>query len=479
MKGAIIGNEFISDKKNEVYNPSTGEILDFVPALEREDVKRAIDLADSVYPKYSAIPAYMRKKLLIKTAELIRNSVNDLATIMSSEMGRPIKSSRAEIERTAQIFEYCAWELSHVLTGDFVPLEVYEAPAGNENRIAMVAREPMGVVASITPFNFPGASFAHKVATALAVGNTIVHKPTKNAPLTQLEIARLMLRAGFPQGSINVVTGNSQMIGDEFATNEKVRLITFTGSSNVGLELASRAMKRGIRSIMELGGSDAQIILDDADLPSAIEKATFGRYDYAGQFCNSTKRLIVSESVEQTVEKEIAGRLIKMRVGTATNESSDIGPLISREAVSTMQKFVENAKETGSEVVFQSEVPKKGFFFPPTLIRVLDEKPRIVNEEVFGPILPIQTVKSDNEAVELLNSSRYGLNSSIFSKDFSRAYKIARKLKVGTVIINDTTRLRWDQLPFGGPKLSGIGRESISNTMMEMTEPKVIAYRLD
>ncbi|OWP56357.1 MAG: aldehyde dehydrogenase [Thermoplasmatales archaeon B_DKE] len=479
MKGAIIGNEFISEKKNEVYNPSTGEILDFVPALEREDVKRAIDLADSVYPKYSAIPAYTRKKLLIKTAELIRNSVNDLATIMSSEMGRPIKSSRAEIERTAQIFEYCAWELSHVLTGDFVPLEVYEAPAGNENRIAMVAREPMGVVASITPFNFPGASFAHKVATALAVGNTVVHKPTKNAPLTQLEIARLMLRAGFPQGSINVVTGNSQMIGDEFATNEKVRLITFTGSSNVGLELASRAMKRGIRSIMELGGSDAQIILDDADLPSAIEKATFGRYDYAGQFCNSTKRLIVSESVEQIVEKEIVGRLNKMRIGTATNESSDIGPLISKEAVSTMQKFVENAKETGSEVVFQSEVPKKGFFFPPTLIRVLDRKPRIVSEEVFGPILPIQTVKSDNEAVELLNSSRYGLNSSIFSKDFSRAYKIARKLRVGTVIINDTTRLRWDQLPFGGPKLSGIGRESISNTMMEMTEPKVIAYRLE
>lgn len=479
MKGAIIGTEFISDKKNEVYNPSTGEILDSVPALEREDVKRAIDLADSVYQVYSAVPAHARKKFLIKTAELIRNSVNYLATIMSSEMGRPINSSRAEIERTAQIFEYCAWELSHVLTGDFIPLEVYESPAGNENRIAMVERESMGVVASITPFNFPAASFAHKVATALAVGNTVVHKPTKYAPLTQLEIAQLMLKAGFPQGSINVVTGNSQMIGDEFTTNEKIRLITFTGSSNVGLELASKAMKRGIRSIMELGGSDAQIILDDANLPLAIEKATFGRYDYAGQFCNSTKRLIVSESVEQAVEKEIAGRMSKLNIGSATNESSEMGPLISKEAVSTMQKFVEDAKKNGSEVVFQSEVPKKGFFFPPTLIRVFNDKPSIVTEEVFGPILPIQTVKSDNEAVELLNSSRYGLNASIFSKDFSRAYRIARKLKVGTVVINDTTRLRWDQLPFGGPKLSGIGRESISNTMMEMTEPKVIAYRLE
>ncbi|MEM0156296.1 MAG: aldehyde dehydrogenase family protein [Thermoplasmataceae archaeon] len=479
MKGAIIGTEYMSDKGNAVYNPSTGEILDYVPDLDLNDIRRAIDTADTAYQKYSTMPASFRKKLLIRTAELIRESAGNLAFTMSSEMGRPIKSSRAEIERTAQIFEYCAWELSHVLTGDFIPLEIYESPAGNENRFAFVEREPVGVVASITPFNFPGASFAHKVATALAVGNTVVHKPTRNAPLTQLGIASLMLRAGFPEGTINVITGSSKVIGNEFTSNEKIRMITFTGSSGVGLDLASKAMSRGIRSIMELGGSDAQIILDDAELNSAVEKATFGRYDYAGQFCNSTKRLIVFEDVEEEVERKIVNRLSRMKVGIATNEGIDIGPLISDDAVSTMREFLEDAKEKGSKVVYQNEIPKGGFFFPPTLVRVSETTPRIVSEEVFGPILPIQTVKSDEEAVELLNSSKFGLNSSVFSRNFSRAYKIAKKLKVGTVIINDTTRLRWDQLPFGGPKLSGIGRESVINTMMEMTEPKVIAYRIE
>lgn len=479
MKGAIIGKEIFSDEKSAVYNPSSGEILDYVPLLGIDEVRRAIDLADDVYHKYSVVPAHGRKKLLLRTAQLIRESQENLAVIMASETGRPIKSSRAEIERTAQIFEYCAWELSHVLAGSFIPLEVYESPANNENRIAFEIREPIGVVASITPFNFPGASFAHKVATALAVGNTIVHKPTKNAPLTQIELTRLILKAGFPEGSVNVVTGNSKLIGEEFSVNNKIRLLTFTGSSDVGLELAAKNMKRGVRSIMELGGSDAQVILDDAELSTAIDKATFGRYDYAGQFCNSTKRLIVSESVSEKVEKIMADKISSMKVGIATKEETDIGPLITDESVNNMKMFLEDALSKGSKIIYQGETPKSGFFFPPTLVRVSAGNTRMMNEEVFGPILPIQTVSNDEEAIEIVNSSKYGLNAAVFSKNFSRAYKIARKLDVGTVIINDTTRLRWDNLPFGGPKMSGVGRESVSNTMLEMTEPKVIAYTLE
>lgn len=479
MKGAIIGKEIFSDEKSAVYNPSTGEILDYVPVLGLDEIRHAIDLADEVYHKYSDMPAHGRKKLLLNTAQLIRKSQESLAVIMSSETGRPIKSSRAEIERTAQIFEYCAWELSHVLTGNFIPLEVYESPANNENRLAFETRESLGVVASITPFNFPGASFAHKVATALAVGNTIVHKPTKNAPMTQIELTKLILKGGFPEGAVNVVTGNSKLIGEEFTVNNKIRLLTFTGSSDVGLELASRTMKRGVRSIMELGGSDAQIVMDDADLTTAIDKATFGRYDYAGQFCNSTKRLIVSEKVSDKVEKMIADRISLMKVGVATEEETDIGPLITNESVKNMKMFLDDAVSKGSKIIYQGKTPKGGFFFPPTLVRVTGGDTRLMDEEVFGPILPIQTVSNDEEAVRIVNSSKYGLNAAVFSKNFSRAYKIARKLNVGTVIINDTTRLRWDNLPFGGPKMSGIGRESVSNTMLEMTEPKVIAYTLE
>lgn len=446
--------------------------------MSLEDVREAIEIAERTYQSFSTTPAKDRKKLLVKTSILLRESAEFLAQTMSAETGRPIKSSRGEIERTASIFEYSAWELSHVMTGDFIPLDVYEAPPGNENRIAMVTRESMGVIASITPFNFPGASFAHKVATALAVGNTVVHKPTKNAPLTQIEIAKLMLKAGFPLGSINVVTGNSGEIGNEFTSNPLIRLITFTGSSTTGLDLASRAVKYGIRTIMELGGSDAQIIFDDADIASAIDKATFGRYDYAGQFCNSTKRLIISDSLSEKLERSLTERIKKMIVGVAADENTDIGPLITREAVQSMKAFLEDSVEKGSRVIYQSKTPERGFFFPPTLVHVDDKSAKIVNDEVFGPILPIQTVSTEDEAVEIVNSSKYGLNAAVFSSNFSRAYKVARKLRVGTVVINDTTRLRWDNLPFGGPKFSGIGRESITNTMIEMTEPKVIAYKI-
>ena len=363
--------------------------------------------------------------------------------------------------------------------GSFVPLDVYEYPGGNENRIALTVREPIGVIASITPFNFPAASFAHKVGAALAVGNTVVHKPTISAPLTQIELAKIMLESGFPEGSVSILTGNSAMIGKELTENHKVRLISFTGSSNVGLELASKAMLRGARAIMELGGSDAEIILDDADLERAVDSAVFGRYDYAGQFCNSTKRLIVHSRVADQVIKMLTERIRKLKVGNAKEEATDVGPLINQDAVGKMEDFVKESVSKGGQVLYQGTTPKIGSFFPPTLIRTVTDDTDILRDEVFGPILPIRISDTDEEVIGIVNSSRYGLNASIYSSNFSRAYRLSRSLEVGTVVINDTTRLRWDNLPFGGPKLSGIGRESVHETMLEMTEPKVISYTLD
>ena len=478
MRGAIIGTEVFSNEKREVYNPSTGEVLDSVPVLSKDQIREAIDIADKAYLKYSEYKATERKKLLIKGAEFIRLSKEDLSILMSSEMGRPIKSSRAEIEKTANIFEGAAWEIQNIMRGEFIPLEIYETPVGNENRLALTIRESMGVVAAITPFNFPAASFAHKVATALAVGNTVVHKPANNAPLTQLELAKLLLRVGFPEGTINVVTGRSSEIGDEFTSNKKVKLVTFTGSPSVGFDLASRATKIGIKSIMELGGSDAQIVLDDANVDLAAEKAIYGRYDYAGQFCNATKRIIVSKKISDKFESALREKISRIKIGNALDEDSDVGPLISKEAVSLMNAFYEDALNKGSRVIYQGKVPDKGFHYPLTIIEVSNANANIVNDEVFGPILPIQTFNEEREAISLANSSRYGLDASIFSSDFSRAYKIARKLNVGTVVINDTTRLRWDSLPFGGSKESGIGSESLHETMLEMPEPKVIAYKV-
>lgn len=477
-EGAIIGNKIINGSDSPVFNPSTGEIIDSMPSLCKNEIENAIDLADDAFYKYSELPARSRKKLLIKVSELIDIESEDLALTMSKESGRPIKSSRGEILRTADIFKYAAWEMEHILKGEFIPLELYDYPAGNDNRFAFTVREPIGVISTITPFNFPGASFAHKVATALAVGNTVVHKPTKYTPLTQIKLSKLILKAGFPTATINVVTGDSSMIGDVMVNNDKIKLISFTGSTKVGLDLASRAVRNGKKSIMELGGSDAEIILDDADLTAAVDAATFGRFDYAGQFCNSTKKIIVSNSIADKVKELIKNKLSKMIVGNALNDNTEIGPMISIDAVNKMTSFLKDAEDMGNKIVYKKEIPNKGFFFPPTIIDINNTHTKIVDNEVFGPLLPIISVNSDEECISILNNSEYGLDAAIFSKNFSRAYKMARQINCGTIFINDTTRLRWDNLPFGGPKFSGIGRESVNDSMKEMTEPKVISYHI-
>ena len=474
---AIIGDERVeSTEKIPVRNPATGEIIDYVPSLSREEVKKAIDVAYESFEKLNSITPAKRSRLLMEVASLIRENAEELAVTMTKETGRPIKSSRAEIERTAQIFELAASELRRALEGQFIPLDLYEYPAGNEKRIAFVKREPIGVVGAITPFNFPAASFAHKVAPALAVGNTVVFKPSALTPLTQIKLAEIVLKK-FPPGSLNVITGNSSMIGDEFINNDKVSLITFTGSVAVGLELASKAVKNGKRIIMELGGSDAMIVLEDADLNKAVRAALIGRFDFAGQFCNATKRLIVRKEIADEFTARLVNELKKFKAGDPMDESVDIPPLISMDAVKRMKEFLDDALREGAEKVYEGSVPDKGFYFPPVVLRLKpDSKARVLREEVFGPILPIVAVSSDEEAVKVANSTEYGLDASIFTSNFSRAYEIASKLKVGTVIINDTTRLRWDNLPFGGMLKSGIGRESVINTMLEMTETKLIVY---
>lgn len=476
MVQAIIGASLVdSEEKIAVRDPSTGLRIEDIPNLHVEKVREAIDVANEALPSLQGLTIAKRSSLLLTAASRVRENVETLASIMTSEIGRPIKNSRPEIGRTASILEFAAIEVRRAFEGEFVPLESYDLPAGNEKRFAIIKREPVGVVGSITPFNFPASSFVHKVAPALAVGNTVVHKPSIFAPLTQLALARLLLDVGFPPGSINVVTGNSSAIGDEFVGNPKVALITFTGSEKVGLDIAGRAVARGKRVIMELGGSDAEIVTEDADVQRAAAAAAQGRFDYSGQFCNSTKRVLVRREVADAFTDSVVNRLKTMKFGDPHREETDIGPLISEDAVKSMEGFLDDAVRGGGELVYKGQQLSPGYYFAPTVVRTT--KPlRMMEEEVFGPIVPIMATESDDEAVAIANSSPYGLDASIFSRDFARAFRLASRLKVGSVIINDTTRLRWDNLPFGGPKKSGIGREGVRDTMQEMTESKLIAY---
>jgi succinyl-CoA reductase len=462
-----------------IYEPATGNIITYVPNMSRDQVRSVIGETSESAGELQSISANERAKLLVKVAQAIRSRKEELAKLLTREIGRPIKSTRLIIERTASIYELAAQEIPHVFTGEFIPLDVYGYPPGNEERVAITRREPIGLVAAITPFNFPPDSMAHKVAPALAVGNPVVLKPSLHAPLTEIEIVKIIKDSGFPLNAINVVTGDAKMIGDEFIEDPNVALISFTGSSSVGLDLAGKAISRGKKVIMELGGSDAIIVLEDADIDKAVQSATIGRFDYAGQFCNATKRLIVRREVYDEFMRKLVNKVNRLRVGDPMDESVDIGPLISIDAVRNMESFIDDAVKRGGKIVFKyRSIPGNGFYYPPTILEApLDS--RVLHEEVFGPILPVVSVDNDEDAIRIANSTEYGLDASIFTRNFSKAYRMAARIKAGTILINDTTRLRFDNLPFGGFKKSGIGRESVRDTMIEMTEVKVIVYSIE
>ncbi|MGC8506143.1 MAG: aldehyde dehydrogenase family protein [Thermoplasmata archaeon] len=460
-----------------VYNPFNGELLRKINTMDITEIRSAINRAVTAQKELQSLSIAERSAMLMKCSLEIIRKKDDLAALMSREIGRPIKSSRGEIIRTSEIFKIASSEVVHIMEGRFLSLGSFVHPPGNERRIAMVIREPVGVVGSITPFNFPASSFAQKVAPSLAVGNTVVHKPARAAPLTQMELSSIILDSGFPKGSVEIVHGVSSEIGDEFISNPEIAAITFTGSEKVGLDLASRAIKNGKKVVMELGGSDPEIVLDDADLDKAADAVVVGRFDYAGQFCNATKRLIVQDSIIEKFTKILSEKMNGLKIGDPMNENTVMGPMIHSDAIKEMSSFLEETRSKGGKVLYQGKTPDDRVFFPPTIIRI-DRNAPVLDHEVFGPLIPVISVKNDEEAVERANETEYGLDASVFTGSFDRAYRMAGKLKTGTVIINDTTRLRWDSLPFGGVKKSGIGRESVPDSMRELTNEKMIVYRV-
>jgi len=481
MKGFIIGNEIVlRDRSYEVINPATEEVIEKVSLATIDDAKNAIESAKRAFETWSTTPIYKRIELLYKLADYIANNKEDFAKILSLESGKPIRDARVEATRTEKVFRYSAEAARYLLTGEIPRLDAFEYPIGNENRMAMIKREPIGIVTAILPFNFPLNSFAHKVAPALAVGNTVVVKPSLSTPLSALNIANVMLKLGFPPGVVNVITGYSSEIGDILITHEDVNLITFTGSTQVGLKIASKAASYSKRMIMELGGSDPMIILDDANIERASAIATRARFEYAGQNCNSAKRIIVQEKVFDEFLERFKEKTSKLKLGNPLDESTDMGPVINEEAIKNMESFVEDAISKESELILGGKrAYPKGFFFAPTILKTTNPEIRALSEEVFGPVAPVVKVKDEEEAIAIANKSKYGLQSAIFTNDYKKALKLADKIKSGAVIINDSTRLRWDALPFGGVKYTGFGREGVKYTMQEMTELKLIALNLE
>jgi len=415
---------------------------------------------------------------LRKAAEIIEREKERLAVLLAMEAGKPIKDARVEVLRASRVFRQAAEEAAIVLEGKNYRVDAYEYPPGNENRIVVSTREPIGVVSAILPFNFPINSFAHKVAPAIAVGNSVVVKPSLNTPLSAIEMRKILIEAGLPESAVRVVTGFSSEIGDEMVTHPLISLITLTGSTQTGLKIASKAVSLGKRIIMELGGSDPIIVLEDANVERASSIAVRARFEYAGQNCNAGKRIIVREEVYDKFVKAFSEKVKSLKVGDPLDESTDVGPVINKESVESLNNVLEDARAKGGKVEVLNKGPDTGYFFPLSMVTNPTLDMLVLKTEVFGPIAPIVSVKNDEEAIQMANSTEYGLQSAIFTNDVNRALKIAKELKFGAVIINDSTRLRWDSLPFGGFKKSGIGREGVRDTMLEMTENKLIAITI-
>jgi len=456
-----------------VSNPATDEILASVPSIGAEQAASAIDSAFRAGPEWSQRTAADRGGLLWKLAECMRRDSDRLANLMTREQGKPLSEARGEIAYAASFLEWAAEEGKR-LYGDIVPA------SATDKRI-MVLRQPVGVTAIITPWNFPSAMITRKLGPALAAGCTAVIKPSELTPLSAIAIGELACEAGFPAGVINIVTGDAATIGDALFADDRVRKLSFTGSTAVGRVLMGKAAKNLLRLSLELGGHAPFIVFDDADLDVAVPAAVACKFRNAGQTCVCANRFYVQAGVYDEFNRRFAEAIGALTVGDGTRDGTQIGPLINDAAVEKTEAHVEDARAHGARVAAGGErVRLEGLadrFYRPTLLEGMTPDMLIAREETFGPVAPVAKFSDEREVIELANASEYGLAAYFFTRDASRLMRVAEALEYGIVGANDGAPST-AQAPFGGVKHSGFGREGGRYAMDEYTELKYVSWQL-
>jgi succinyl-CoA reductase len=483
--GMLIGGKWVqaaSGRMMEVRNPADGSVVAEVPLGGKEDARAAIDAAVTAKNNISKMAAYDRYRFLLKTAQLIEENMESLARTICMEAGKPIRDSRVEVRRAVVTFTSAAEEAKRIF-GEVFQTDAYPLPPGNERRLSFSVREPVGVVVGISPFNFPLNLLCHKVAPALAAGNAVIAKPTSETPIVALRLGHLLMEAGCPPGAVNIITGPGSTVGTELVENPGTDLVTFTGSTATGLGIYQLAAKRNKKVILEMGGMDPMIVLDDADLSKAADVASRACFGLSGQVCTSSKRLIVVEGVLRKFTRLLIDRVKKLKVGDPLREETDVGPVINEGSLNRIHALVLEAVDEGAKVAIGGKrivdvTHKSGYFYAPTVLSDVTGDMKLMKEEPFGPLGPVQSVADEREAIEAANSTTYGLQSSVFTKDIGRGLRIAREIRAGGVMINDPTTLRFDNMPFGGMKMSGLGREGVRYAVQEMTETKLINVNL-
>ena len=457
-----------AEQEITIYSPINQEELGTVPAMTQAEVDEAMKAARAALPAWRALSAVERAAYLHKTAAILERDKEEIGTILAKEVAKGIKAAIGEVVRTADLIRYAAEEGLRI-TGQAMEGGGFEA--ASKNKLAVVRREPVGVVLAIAPFNYPVNLSASKIAPALIAGNVVMFKPPTQGSISGLLLAKAFEEAGIPDGVFNTITGRGSEIGDYIIEHKEVNFINFTGSTPIGERIGRLA---GMRPIMlELGGKDAALVLEDADLEHAAKQIVAGAFSYSGQRCTAIKRVIVIESVADTLAALLQAEVTKLTVGDPF-DNADITPVIDNASADFIWGLIDDAQEKGAQAL--TPIKREGNLLWPVLFDQVTKDMKVAWEEPFGPVLPIIRVASVEKAIAFANESEFGLQSSVFTNDFKKAFEIAEKLEVGTVHINNKTQRGPDNFPFLGIKGSGAGVQGIKYSIEAMTNVKSIVF---
>ncbi len=454
-----------------VKSPLNQDVLGKVPALTKEDVDQKMKIAKQTFSEWKEYPLQERLIFLYKTADLLEEHKSELADLLVHEVGKDKKSAESEVIRTADLVRHTA-DAAKSIQGESMYGDQFKGY--KKGKLAMVHREPMGVVLAISPFNYPVNLAASKIAPALAMGNCVVFKPASIGCLSGLYLAKLFHKAGIPKGVLQTVTGKGSEIGDYIVTHHLVDFINFTGSTKVGQHICKQVSM--VPVLMELGGKDAAIVLEDASLDVAAKNIVAGAFSYSGQRCTAVKRVLVMEKVHDALIEKIIENMKRLVVGNPLEVNADVVPLISDKAADFVWQLINDTKAQGGKVLAGGK--REGNLIQATLIDKVTTDMALAWVEPFGPVLPIITVKCIEEAISITNQSEYGLQAALFTNDINQAFLIAEKLEVGTVQINGKTERGPDHMPFLGVKSSGVGVQGIRYSLEAMTRLKSIVVNL-
>ena len=473
-KRLLIGGEWRDASGGETFavtDPSTGEVLCEIADGTPDDAKDAMNAACAVQAEWGSSPANDRSEILHDAFKLMAERAEELALLMTLEMGKTIAESKAEITYASEFFR---WN-----SGEALRTEGYYKSAGNGAGRVLVMRQPIGPCYFITPWNFPTAMGTRKIGPAIAAGCTMVIKPAQKTPLSMVKLAELLIECGLPKGVLNVITSSSS--GDVSApviSDPRLRKLSFTGSTEVGQKLIEQAAEGVLKVSMELGGNAPFVVFDDADVDAAVEGAMIAKMRNVGEACTSANRFHVHESVAEEFAEKLAEKMGALAVGRGTEDGSDVGPLIDDDQRDKVAELVDDAVEKGAKaVVGGSRVDGVGSFFEPTVLTGVSDDARLLKEEIFGPVAPIMTFSTEQEAIDAANDTEYGLVAYVFTKDLKRALRVCEALETGMIGLNQGM-VSNAGAPFGGVKASGVGREGGNEGIMEYLETKYVAVNL-